>query len=114
MSEIENPILKDEKLPDAPVVSTGGKKASKGKGKKSKSAKKKEKTEKQSFAGAAQARLAKLDKREKALTSIVETAPKNPCKNDKKLRHIQSSIGEVQKAKRVRVNRNQRADSNIQ
>ena len=40
MSEIENPILKD-KTPDAPVVSTGGKKASKVKGKKSKSAKRK-------------------------------------------------------------------------
>ena len=99
MSEIENPILKDEKLPDAPVVSTGGKKASKGKGKKSKSAKKKEKTEKQSFAGAAQARLAKMDKREKALTSIVEQRQKTLAKMTKNLDIFKVALEKCKKQK---------------
>ncbi len=55
--------------------------------------------EKKSFVGAAQARLAKMEKREKALTAIIETRQKTIAKMQKNLDFFKTALEKVKKQK---------------
>ena len=85
-----------EKISSTTVVSPGSKVVSKGK--KSKSVKK-GKTEKKGFVATAQARLERLEKREKALTAIIETRQKTIAKMQKNLDFFKTALEKVKKQK---------------
>ena len=61
-------------------------------------------TEKKSFVGAAQARLAKMEKREKALTAIIETRTKTIAKMQKNLDVFKTALEKVKKDKENELN----------